>query len=939
MAEIRKPNPWLQLRGSGIVQIAGDLPLGMVRRALRVGLAEEAAGLRGQYVRALHERMHLRAVQVDAPDEQIDAKAFELARDVVAAVAGGPIVDKILPATRLVWSAPELGHWVGGLLPRVTIDAKRQVQALEMVAAHPNESVRARALALLASLIHLDKEAVRAASEILGDSDRAKVLAILGMKLPRREQLNAMEVAERIASPQHRAAALAALAPYSFHRGPPVKRLLRSAVEDVAELDAVDDKASGLVALTPAMKALYPDLLQLVREASASMPPSPARDEVEEAVALPSPQAYQPVGEQRLPASAGASEGRSVPLAEEQRAAPRRGVSRDLARPRNRRSATTGRGRFVNMMFAGVKAPTRALAKTTTLRPETPYFFVVDVGALKKSSIVKRPKELPPLLGGAQLDVVLFSQPEGFMFDRESATGALVIDARGSARVARQPMRRPPVADKHRLFFQVTTPRTEGAARLRCNLYCKGNLLQSHLVSAQVSTAARESLKGAQNTTIDYTISQLDAAHLAGMAQHRLSVMLNRSADGSHDFMFYGPGTKPAAKPDFQHETVLSELALKKMVDMGRSALRRVAWGNAKPWTNSSHQRYRYASAINRADLFHDLVKLAVAGYRMYRGLIKDVAGGRAAAAALARLMQAGGAGLVQLALKEKAEHVFPAALLYDYDIDTNEELTLCPAFREALGAVTPLDQSACFLGRCPSRGRLTLVCPSGFWGYRHSLGLPLSTKDAPPVPLELQIRDGTEFTVLVSTDPQFVLRVEHLKTLKAKCIPKRWCVAETRSESFTRLKTDHPHLVYFYGHGGVTADKLPYIEVGPPDAGGAILSDNLPAYKIEWSEPRPLVFLNGCHTAALEPEVAINLVSAFVEDCFAAGVVGTEITIFEPLACRFAEECLKRFFVEKTPIGDAVRLTRLALLQEGNPLGLVYIPYVHAGLRVAQTS
>jgi hypothetical protein len=139
-----------------------------------------------------------------------------------------------------------------------------------------------------------------------------------------------------------------------------------------------------------------------------------------------------------------------------------------------------------------------------------------------------------------------------------------------------------------------------------------------------------------------------------------------------------------------------------------------------------------------------------------------------------------------------------------------------------------------------------------------------------------------------------------------------------------------------FYCHGGVTETNIPFLEVGPPNAGGGILRDNLRAYEIRWTAPRPLVFLNGCRTTALEPEAAIDLVSGFVETCNAAGVIGTEITIFESLACRFAEECLQRFFVHRLPIGEAVRAARLALLQEANPLGLVYIPFIYTGFHIS---
>src|SRR5262249_60886449 len=94
------------------------------------------------------------------------------------------------------------------------------------------------------------------------------------------------------------------------------------------------------------------------------------------------------------------------------------------------------------------------------------------------------------------------------------------------------------------------------------------------------------------------------------------------------------------------------------------------------------------------------------------------------------------------------------------------------------------------------------------------------------------------------------------------------------------------------------------------------------------------LVSVNGGRTVAVEREVALEFVSTFVVATGAAGVVGTEVTVFEPLARAFAEECLRRFLAG-AEIGEAVRGARLALLKARNPLGLVYIPFVRAGLRL----
>ncbi|WP_163567966.1 hypothetical protein [Fodinicola feengrottensis] len=113
------------------------------------------------------------------------------------------------------------------------------------------------------------------------------------------------------------------------------------------------------------------------------------------------------------------------------------------------------------------------------------------------------------------------------------------------------------------------------------------------------------------------------------------------------------------------------------------------------------------------------------------------------------------------------------------------------------------------------------------------------------------------------------------------------------------------------------------------------ITPDNLYQRRIRWSLSRPLVFLNGCRTTELSPERAIEFVSFFVQDAWASGVIGTEITVFEPMAAAFAQDCLHAFLVEGHPIGAAVTRARISLLAAGNPLGLAYIPYVLPSIRM----
>jgi hypothetical protein len=171
----------------------------------------------------------------------------------------------------------------------------------------------------------------------------------------------------------------------------------------------------------------------------------------------------------------------------------------------------------------------------------------------------------------------------------------------------------------------------------------------------------------------------------------------------------------------------------------------------------------------------------------------------------------------------------------------------------------------------------------------------------------------------------------EHIQNVKTLCDERGWHFSDRRDEILNLLKEKQPHIVYFYCHGSMKEEEL-ILQVG--NGTEYIDGSNLRSSDILWENPRPLVFINGCETAALFPDNAIRLVNSFIRTG-SAGVIGTEVTVFESLARDFAEECLRLFISEKVPIGEAVRRTRLKLLKEGNPLGLVYTPFVVPSLQL----
>jgi hypothetical protein len=296
---------------------------------------------------------------------------------------------------------------------------------------------------------------------------------------------------------------------------------------------------------------------------------------------------------------------------------------------------------------------------------------------------------------------------------------------------------------------------------------------------------------------------------------------------------------------------------------------------------------------------------------------------------------------LIQIAMKDSPSQVLPAGLIYDYPLDVGAgNLTICPSFKDAFNSGASLENHECFRGNCPTRNEEKRVCPSGFWGFRHFIGMPLSVEkksdeedmkntDKSDVSAQILFTHDLNMVAGIATNLNLLnLHETELGKLK-KLEPNLVCqYAVTRDKVFSLLQSS-PHLVYFYCHGALLRGALPYLQVGVQDM---IFPANFS--NIKWAEPRPLVFMNGCQT--VDPLGALNFIEPLVQLSKCAGVIGTEITIYEEMATVFAEEFFRRF-IGGEAVGMAIRNARLKLLEEGNPLGLVYIPYAIAGLKLVK--
>lgn len=585
--------------------------------------------------------------------------------------------------------------------------------------------------------------------------------------------------------------------------------------------------------------------------------------------------------------------------------------------------------RYVNTGFASQTTPTELIDSFNTPLPAAqPHYFWLQIGDLMAEGLAQEGIALPTdkLPPEARLTIALFAF-EGEIELVGAETGEIQLAPRGDILVTRraaEPAGVPEAILQHRLYFGVRTMAGEAYGRLRCNIYYQNTLVQSHLIVARVSAVPTAQAYRMLWHASDYTLSKsLDSEQLVSMGESLLSVMINSNGNGSHGFRFMG-------SKEFKNDATLTAGAIGQLQDWTRGALRKAAWGDDEEY--KAGKKYQYGDKLDMAKLKSDLLSMTINGVRAYDSLIDTLTGDYNKSEALMALMRK--PGQVQIASKEAAQLVIPAAMFYDYPfLEGNEpgDYSLCPEFVKALDGDKSLEECSCFQGNCPSYKDELVICPSGFWGFRHYLGLPMSVGDAADAPL--RIGGGPpKMAVSVWKGSDFKERPSHEQRLQEMGVG--WEYAESRDESLNMLKATESQVVYFYCHGGLTDKGVPYLLLG--DKGGDWFVRSNLRRRVRWEKIRPLVFINGCHTTQLTPERALDFVSGFVQTSGAAGVIGTEITIFEPIATQFAEECLRRFLFEKQTLGEAVRGARLHMLKDGNPLGLVYIPYALPALKLA---
>lgn len=564
--------------------------------------------------------------------------------------------------------------------------------------------------------------------------------------------------------------------------------------------------------------------------------------------------------------------------------------------PRLRRKPATDPGRFrvVNTWF---KFGHNTLSDLSPLKTNTNYQLVLQIGNRKAYSNVRSPvpfpdeyiKNIQPGTGaGVELIVKLFSNDLTIAEPEKDLTLL------------------PPPAESNEVVFNIRTGPKQKEVRLRAGIYYRNNLVQSVIVRATVmgwwQRIWGNQSKAGNWTEVDFSLNDY-LTDLEYLQERTLTIAVNGNDRGNHSLFI--SGKEMTGQLDF------TEGQLKSAAANARDVLQRICSDRS---SGSFVYLYNAANEGSTTKLKADMFEMARRGYVLYNSLVgqSNEAGWelhRRLEEALKTAKQP-----IQIASTRSAKFVFPWAVIYNKPFEEGN-LSLCGQFLEDLE-----NQAAfrCIEDRCPNHDKGNIVCPSGFWGYRHIIEQPISLSPgaSPKHMAKINVAGSASMTVGVNVNLQGFSAHE----LDLAKIPNlKYSVQKSRADLMAALKSGNDNVIYLYCHG-LRNNYEGWLSIGRDEQFHAHSLLNISF------QTNPFVLINGCETVGFGPDDLIDFNNNF-NRCNASGVMGTEISLPEVLAAHFASGFLK-LFLSGSPVGQSVLYLRHQLLRSKNLLGLAYTPY-----------
>lgn len=581
--------------------------------------------------------------------------------------------------------------------------------------------------------------------------------------------------------------------------------------------------------------------------------------------------------------------------------------------------------RFLNLAVTDNRQ--RVLSRSRTLAPGREYLVRIDIGERDPASLVENPVEVPtellePSTEGYWLDVLLVSRD----LEVEPAIHHLFLPFEGASWVCSCTCGEHVCQEQEREPYLYVSVRTHHEVNpdvtIRCTIYQANSTVQSATLHLRVEDG--RSRRDAQRAVVDYTLSP-HFTDIEALPARRINILTNQSADGTHRIVI--KGDERAIPVD------LTESAVSDILDAVRAELRKIS---LKP--DGRKSQYDANNRKSTPDFVADLKSLALLGSFFWNAVVPRNDDRMHLQERLRRR------STIQVSRVTKV--VFPWAVVYDIPRELQAEWELCQLIEEwEEGGSRELES---YPEACPydSEHHLNVLCPYGFWGFKHVIEQPPSVRQG-ALKTTIPVAGRPQAVLARSLDLDAKQSKTHLERLET-CLGGRFRVAHCDSRDVLRSLLSDPALplIYFYCHGkyGVLGDtplQVPYLEIGHTDGVGpydfAAWSQEEKWPPTHWAEVSPLVFINGCHTAELTPDGIVSFVEALA-GMNVAGVVGTEISVAQEVAGEVGERFYTELMASKNPtVGTALYRTRIDLLRKGNVTALVYTPFCSMDLALTE--
>jgi hypothetical protein len=458
--------------------------------------------------------------------------------------------------------------------------------------------------------------------------------------------------------------------------------------------------------------------------------------------------------------------------------------------------------------------------------------------------------------------------------------------------------------------IQVHTPNHAGPANLRILVMYHGNCVMSQFLQASIGDG------GGYDVIIDYVLTA-DMAQLPSLLPQDLSLH-TAVGDAGEIRLVIGGG------PQDIFNAALNDARIRNAAGVARNALLDVHFG-----PEGSRSRYDLRNSCKPEQCYKDLALLATRGWMLYQNVIEDPKRRRELREVLRQnSLTLGRPARLQIVNAEGRVSPFPWQLVYDIPVSGHPpSFKNCPTLDNWLSRPSRVIPVSCSY----EHGRNTL-CPFGFWGYAFELASPPSVHGQDRAMFVKSRGGALKAIAAVSKLLDVTVTRDHFDRLGVN-VKQLDSVHDLENQ----MLDDHPDIVYFYCHGKRQVIRGgypgPLLEIGSDEL---ISPEDIAAWADDWPngawlDPRPLIFMNGCHTSELTPELLTDFVTTF-GDANAAGSIGTEVALTQLVASE-AAELIFMAFNGPDNVAAAVRIMRWNLLRKGNAMGLSYTPYCYGGL------